>query len=241
MSWWRRASAGRAGELIPGPDGADLLRDLPAEPPPDPGVEDRADRAAPPRGDRRPARRGAEPVGADVGDLPRSVRRYVLPSERLVVAVRRHPARLAEPVASAAAGFALWLWLNLELLDGTPYLPELLLLGWAALFARAVWHLLSWRVDWFVATDRRLLLTYGVLNRRVAMMPVSKVTDMSYNQSLPGRLLGYGEFVMESAGQDQALHDVDWLPVPDQLYLSIVAEIFGVDAVREAKDKLRRR
>ncbi|WP_432547037.1 PH domain-containing protein [Kineococcus sp. SYSU DK004] len=237
MSWWRRAFVRRAGELIPGPGGSDLLRDLPAEQPPDP----RDDRGDPPRGTRRPARRGAEPVGADVGDLPRSVRRYVLPSERLVVAVRRHPARLAEPVASAVAGFALWLWLNLELLEGTPFLPDLLLLGWAVLFARAVWQLLSWRVDWFVATDRRLLLTYGVLNRRVAMMPVSKVTDMSYNQSLPGRLLGYGEFVMESAGQDQALHDVDWLPVPDQLYLSIVAEIFGVDAVRDARNKLRRR
>ena len=48
------------------------------------------------------------------------------------------------------------------------------------------------------------------------MMPLIKVTDMSYNRSVPGRILGYGRFVMESAGQDQALREVNWVPDPDQ-------------------------
>jgi hypothetical protein len=60
------------------------------------------------------------------------------------------------------------------------------------------------------------------------MMPLMKVTDMSYERSVPGRLLGYGRFVMESAGQDQALHEVNWVPQPDDHYRAICAEIFGV-------------
>ena len=42
-------------------------------------------------------------------------------------------------------------------------------------------------------------------------------------------MLGYGTFVMESAGQDQALHHVKWVPDPDHTYRAICAEIFGVD------------
>ena len=96
--------------------------------------------------------------------------------------------------------------------------------------ARAVWKLVEWRHDWFVATDKRLLLFYGFITRKVAMMPLTKVTDMSYNRSVPGRILGYGRFVLESAGQDQALRVVTWVPEPDQRYRAICAEIFGVTA-----------
>ncbi|PPK92915.1 PH (Pleckstrin Homology) domain-containing protein [Kineococcus xinjiangensis] len=163
-------------------------------------------------------------------DVVGPLSRYLLPSERVVVAVRRHPAQLAEPVASVVAGFALVLWLDV-VAPVIPYLRDVLWLAWFALLLRTLWRFLEWRADWFIATDRRLLLRYGVLNRRVAMMPVIKVTDMSYNQSLLGRLLHYGEFVMESAGQDQALRVVKWLPVPDRLYLSICAEIFGAERV----------
>jgi len=54
-------------------------------------------------------------------------------------------------------------------------------------------------------------------------------TDMSYSRSIPGRILGYGQFIMESAGQDQALHDINWVPDPDHTYRAICAEMFGVD------------
>ena len=101
--------------------------------------------------------------------------------------------------------------------------------AWFVLVGRALWKVLEWRHDWFVATDKRLILTYGLITQKVAMMPLAKVTDMSYNRSPVGRLLGYGTFVMESAGQDQALHRVGWVADPDRTYRAICAEIFGVD------------
>ncbi len=58
------------------------------------------------------------------------------------------------------------------------------------------------------------------------MMPLAKVTDMSFQRSAMGQLLGYGEFIVESAGQDQALRNVDLLPHPEQLYLEICGLIF---------------
>lgn len=191
----------------------------------------------------RRARRRARQDAVDLRDplrasLPRSVKRYLLPSERTVVHRQRHPAQLLEPVGSVVLGFVLVVWIGLELPPDAPVVGDVLFGSWAVLLGRAVWKLLVWRGDWFVATDKRLLLTYGVVNRKVAMMPFSKVTDMSYRQSLAGRLLDYGEFVLESAGQDQALRNIAWMPEPDDVYLRIVAEIFGTSGKgpREAEE-----
>lgn len=162
-------------------------------------------------------------------DAPPFVNRYLLPTERLVVAVRRHPAQLIEPVGSVVLTLALVLWLESSLPPGFPLLLDAAWFGWALVVSRGLWRLLEWYNDWFLITDRRMLLTYGLVTRKVAMMPMTKVTDMSYNRSPMGRLLGYGEFVMESAGQDQALRSVGWLPSPDALYGRICREIFGTD------------
>ena len=163
---------------------------------------------------------------AAASSAPGHLTRYLLHGEQIVVAVRRHPAQVFEPVASAVAGLAVILWLQTRIPPDLGLLADVLWPLWALLFGRALIRLWLWRVDWFVATDSRLLLTYGIVTRKVAMMPLMKVTDMSYNRSLLGRVVGYGEFVLESAGHDQALHVVSWLPNPDALYRLICAEIF---------------
>jgi hypothetical protein len=70
------------------------------------------------------------------------------------------------------------------------------------------------------------VLTTGILTHKVNMMPLAKVTDMSFQRSAMGRLLGYGEFILESAGQDQALSNVEYIPYPEQLYLEVCGLIF---------------
>src|SRR6266536_3019735 len=89
--------------------------------------------------------------------------------------------------------------------------------------AIAVWE---WVVTYFVVTSQRFLLANGIVTRKVNMMPLAKVTDMTFQRSALGRLLGYGEFILESAGQDQALTNVDYLPYPEQLYLEVCGLIF---------------
>jgi len=154
--------------------------------------------------------------------------RYLLDGERTLTAVHQHWAKVAEPVASVVAGLVLVLALDSYLPATLGVVANLLWWAWFVVVGRALWKILEWRHDWFVATDKRLILTYGLLTHKVAMMPLVKVTDMSYNRSPIGRLLGYGTFVMESAGQDQALHSVEWVPDPDNTYRAICAEIFGV-------------
>jgi uncharacterized membrane protein YdbT with pleckstrin-like domain len=81
-------------------------------------------------------------------------------------------------------------------------------------------------VDYFIVTSHRMILTEGLITRKVGMMPLAKVTDMSFQRCFMGRLFGYGTFVLESAGQDQALSTVDHIPYPEQLYLEVCGLLF---------------
>ncbi len=114
---------------------------------------------------------------------------------------------------------------------------------WALLMLRLIWMSVNWAVDYFVITSERILLTSGVFTRSVAMMPLSKVTDMSFRRTFAGRMLGFGEFIVESAGQDQALRSIDHIPYPEDLYVRICGWIFegesggGGDAKSKSKDE----
>lgn len=167
-----------------------------------------------------------------------AVDKYLLPNEVRVATVRRHPAVLLAPSAQAVGGLLVAAVLGATVLNNNYYIVLLLWAGWAVLMLRLIWKTINWAVDYFVITSVRILLTSGVLTRKIAMMPLTKVTDMSFHRSFAGRMLGYGDFVIESAGQDQALRTIDHIPYPEQLYLVICGRIFpGANASEEPEDE----
>jgi membrane protein YdbS with pleckstrin-like domain len=139
--------------------------------------------------------------------------------------VRRHPAVLMVPVGIVLGGLIV-AGLVSNTIAGQSAAANWIWWLWLALLAWFVWRVAEWSVDYFVITNQRMLLTTGLITRKVAMMPLSKVTDMSFERPLQGRMLGFGTFVLESAGQDQALRTVDYLPYPEQLYLEVCEMIF---------------
>jgi len=158
--------------------------------------------------------------------VPAAVYRVLLPHERQVITVRFHPAVLIRPVAEVLGGLAVAGLLTTTIAHGNG-LAMLIIWGlWLLLVLRLVYKIYVWLDEYFVVTSQRLLLATGVFTKTVNMMPLSKVTDMRFERSPSGRLLGYGKFVVESAGQDQALQTVDHLPYPEQLYLEVCGLIF---------------
>ena len=164
-----------------------------------------------------------------VGTGPAAVNRYLLPNEQQVITVRRHPAVLIGPSALALGGLLVAAVLSATVLHGNDQLIAVVWLAWLAVFLWLVWRAINWAVDFFVVTSARILLTSGVFTRNVAMIPLTKVTDMSFKRTVPGKLFGYGEFVVESAGQDQALRHIDHIPYPEQLYLEVCGMLFGTN------------
>jgi uncharacterized membrane protein YdbT with pleckstrin-like domain len=158
--------------------------------------------------------------------VPASVNRYLLPHERQVISVHKHPAVLIRPIFELLVGLAIAGWLSNSFTKGNSTAILIIWFLWAILLLRLVWKVIDWMVTYFVITSQRLLLARGFPYRKVDMMPLTKVTDMSFNRSPTGQLLGFGEFVVESAGQDQALRHIDHLPYPEQLYLEVCGLIF---------------
>ena len=159
------------------------------------------------------------------------VGKYLLPAERVVVVQRRHYAAMAVPLAAFFGGFVVAIFLDIALPTSSAGARDLIWLAWSGTCFYLGWALLSWWFDRFVITNKRVMLVHGVILRQVDMMPMGKVTDMSYERSVPGRLLGYGAFIMESAGQDQALSRVSFISRPDWLYREICMMLFTPDLV----------
>jgi membrane protein YdbS with pleckstrin-like domain len=157
--------------------------------------------------------------------VPAAVYRVLLPHERRVITVRFHPAILIRPVAEALGGLALaGLISTITHLDRTVLLVVWLL--WLILLIRLLFRIYAWLEDYFVVTPVRLLQSGGIFRKTVSMMPLTKVTDMRFERSPVGRMLGYGTFIVESAGQEQALRTIDHLPYPEQLYIEVCGLMF---------------
>jgi membrane protein YdbS with pleckstrin-like domain len=154
------------------------------------------------------------------------VGKYLLPAERVVIVQRKHWAVLAVPVTLAVGGLLIALTLDTALPASAALVRDIVWLAWTAVLAYLAWCIIEWWADRFVVTNKRVMLVHGILTRKVGMMPLTKVTDMSYERSVLARLLGYGVFVMESAGQDQALSRIAFVPQPDWLYREMCALLF---------------
>lgn len=162
----------------------------------------------------------------ELGGAPKEISQYVVAGEKIVFATRRHWAQIIEPVATAFLGLLLIVFIGVSVKNAGGTFLNVLFLAWLIVLLRAVVYVALWWSDWFIATTSRLLLSYGIIFKKVAMMPLAKVTDMSYNRTVPGRILGYGQFVMESAGQDQALREISFVPNSSEIYRQICSEIF---------------
>jgi uncharacterized membrane protein YdbT with pleckstrin-like domain len=158
--------------------------------------------------------------------VPASVNRYLLPHERQVITVHQHPAILIRPIFEVLIGLAIAGWLSNSVANGNGTVIRVIWVIWGIVFLRLVVKVFEWGETYFVVTSQRFLLATGIVTRKVNMMPLAKVTDMSFQRSAMGRILGYGEFILESAGQDQALTNVGYLPYPEQLYLEVCGLIF---------------
>jgi membrane protein YdbS with pleckstrin-like domain len=160
------------------------------------------------------------------------VARYLFPTERYRGEWKRHWIHLTTPLLIGTGVTFLFGYLSGFLarqnIDGLVTVAVLL---WLGVMGWVAWNVADWYFDRFILTNKRVMVVNGIITRKVAMMPLLRVTDMKYEQSPLGRVLNYGTFVLESAGQDQALREIKHLPNPNELYLRVVEEMYEPQAV----------
>lgn len=157
--------------------------------------------------------------------------RALVPGEQVLWEGRRHP-------------LYIWQWwiggVLLQLL--TVFLAAnglsfgLLAIVWLVGTAAVAIRIWMWERDKLIVTDRRILEVSGLLKYNVDLMPLSKLTDAKHSQPAVSRFsawlrilhLPYGTIVVESAGQDQALSTITFVPCAEQVYKIIMSKVAKV-------------
>ncbi|MGY1807719.1 PH domain-containing protein [Blastococcus sp. SYSU D00669] len=166
------------------------------------------------------------------GRLPargrKDVEKYLLPGEAPVVVTRRHWAVLIGPTAR----FLLVVATGVALLLLDPGDQVISSAGLLVVLAGSVTYALrftEWWMRHLIVSRRRVLLTSGVVVRTVTLLPLVRITDLTWEETPLGQLLGYGTFRLESAGQDHALRRLTYLPAARARYRQVSELLFSRD------------
>jgi uncharacterized membrane protein YdbT with pleckstrin-like domain len=127
--------------------------------------------------------------------------------ERIVVQARRHGIVLVRPLARAAVAAGVG---GACVVAGWPFTPVgvVLLVVAAAAATAAVWR---WDRTQVVLTTEKLFVVQGVVRRRAAAVRLERVGAVVVDQSLLGRLLGYGTVVAGGL-------EISYVASPRQMY-----------------------
>ena len=113
----------------------------------------------------------------------RSFERYLLDGERPIFAIHRHWAVLALPVTWVLGLIGVLVIVFIKTAGAAQRaLVPLVLIALSFAVLHVLWEWVCCRLEWFILTDKRLLLTNGVIDRRTGTMPLIKVTDIAYHQ-----------------------------------------------------------
>jgi uncharacterized membrane protein YdbT with pleckstrin-like domain len=77
--------------------------------------------------------------------------------------------------------------------------------GLAAIIVSMSWlivALIKWRTTYFVVTSHRLIYRQGVVARNGVEIPLERVNNVNFEQSIFERLLQVGDLLVESGGQE---------------------------------------
>ncbi|MDT7705608.1 MAG: hypothetical protein QOG20_1215 [Pseudonocardiales bacterium] len=170
---------------------------------------------------------------------PREIDEYLLPTERRVIRVRQHWAYMSKHVFQTALFLLLMVLAQRFLPAGVLVDNVTFYMALVAVLRFTVLTILWW-IERIVITDKRVMLAQGILVHKVGMMPLSKVTDLTFQRSVGGRMLGYGSLIVESAGQIQALNQIDYMPRPEEVYEALSELVFGEKGKTRATGMLAR-
>lgn len=136
--------------------------------------------------------------------------KYLNEGERVILDLHPHWWDFVRPFGYAVLGFVLAL-MSAEIAVDTSSDP-MKWLEWAAV--RASWLLVvtglvglfvqavKWSRTHFVVTNHRVIYREGVVARIGVEIPVSRVNNVNFHQSFLERLVGAGDLLIESGGED---------------------------------------
>jgi len=138
-------------------------------------------------------------------------------NEKILYTERHHwvffVAEMVKWILFAAAVLALVILLRVWWLPNAGWVWWLLLV-FIVPAVRIAWGFLSWRMNVYVLTNRRVIESTGVLSKRVADSSLEKLTDIVLKQSIVGRALNYGDIIVLTAAAGAGISNLKQIRRP---------------------------
>jgi uncharacterized membrane protein YdbT with pleckstrin-like domain len=119
--------------------------------------------------------------------------------EEVVLDLHPHWLFFAEP-ALTVLGLIIVLIIAASTVGGGLTVGVLVLIAIALVWG--LWRFLTWRFTHFVVTNDRLIYRSGVLAKRGIQIPLERVNNVNFKQGILERIVGAGDLLVESAGED---------------------------------------
>lgn len=151
-------------------------------------------------------------------------RRLLNENEKIALDLRPHWWFFAGPVATGVPIILLLigvLQLHGDVQNVGLYVFAALAIVWALWLGS---RLLRWQTTHFVITSDRLIMRRGVLGKFGREIPLERVNDITFRQSLFGRMIGAGDLVVESAGE-RGQDTFNAIPRPERVQQVIYREM----------------
>lgn len=159
---------------------------------------------------------------------PGYVVKRLLESEELIFATRKHGIKIFPYVAICLGTLVLTTAVTILLPTNLRFFSYIF---WYVAVPLSIIYMLVklwlWATVWYIATNKRILHVRVLFFSQDYTLPISKVTDLTFKVSFWGEIFGYGKFIFESAGQDQAINDLNFVPQSYRLYYELCAALFG--------------
>jgi uncharacterized membrane protein YdbT with pleckstrin-like domain len=118
----------------------------------------------------------------------------LLPGEQVTFRAHLHWIIFGRAAAVLIAGLFLWIAATDHVLSSIG--------EWLIVIGLVLWVFayLRWRTSEFAVTNKRVIVKVGIIRRRTIEMLLRQVEALEVNQSIPGRLLGYGTLLIVGTG-----------------------------------------
>jgi membrane protein YdbS with pleckstrin-like domain len=129
--------------------------------------------------------------------------------ERVVVDMNPHWLYFAEPVLSGVVALVLLILFAFARGGFPDAMVKLLLVVILGLLLWGLIRFIRWRTVDFVVTSDRVIFRQGVFAKRGIEIPLGRVNNVNFSQGILERIVGAGNLMIESGGEDGQSHFTD--------------------------------
>lgn len=124
-------------------------------------------------------------------------------NEELILDIHPHWWYFAQSGGAAIAAVVAW-YVGASRIDGgfMEWLPKGLGIVFALALVWVGWEYLQWRFTNFAVTNARVIYQEGLLSKKGVEIPLERVNNVNFSQTVIERILGAGDLLIESGGQD---------------------------------------